>query len=253
MHTLEQQSNKQSNLQTLEADFSLTKQELEEFKKLPKKEQEKQKQEKLTKLSELHTKLDQAIQEAIKTGELEEAKKLKKELESEIKDLEQEINITERLKLPEGAILMKIIPDLEITSASTAIKKLEAEGYEITVSAKKMLKKVNWKEPLNDNYEIVSISVRELFHDTENHQYNNIKAKAKEYSLDIVPVALTPEICLNYDKRGKMTILAMDTIPGFKFLSFGFGSDNSKLILDSIFGVEINGGSDETRYLFVRN
>ncbi len=108
MNILESQPNKKSNLQTLEADFSLTKQELEDFKKLSKEEQEKQKQDKLVKLSDLHTKLDQAIQEAITTGELEEAKKLKWQLEKEIKDLEEQIKVTE-ISLKDEKIFQEIM------------------------------------------------------------------------------------------------------------------------------------------------
>ncbi len=91
MKNFTEQPNKQSNLQTLEADFSLTKKELEDFKKLPKAEQEKQKKEELSKLRELNDKLDHAIQEAVQTGQLEEAKKLKEQLEKKMQNLEQQI------------------------------------------------------------------------------------------------------------------------------------------------------------------
>jgi hypothetical protein len=97
MSTIESQPNT-SNLQTLETEVSLTKQELEDFKKLPKEQQEKQKQDKLAKLSDLQNKLDKSIQEAIKTGKLKEAKKLEKQLKKEVQDLEQQVEVTKFLK-----------------------------------------------------------------------------------------------------------------------------------------------------------
>ena len=74
-NTIEQLNDK-SNLESLEADFSLTKKELDDFKKLPKEEQEKLKKTKLTELQAMSEKLDMAFQEAVKTGKLEEAQKL---------------------------------------------------------------------------------------------------------------------------------------------------------------------------------
>jgi len=88
----ERQPNIESNPQTLESEVALTKQEIEKFGKLPKKEREKQKDEQLAKLKELQEKLDQAIQEAIKTGDLEEAKRLKEQLENEMRDIEEKFD-----------------------------------------------------------------------------------------------------------------------------------------------------------------
>jgi len=88
MKTPERQPNIESNPQTFQDEVALTKQEIKEFQKLPKKEREKQRDEQLAKLKELQEKLDQAIQEAIKTGDLEEAKRLKEQLENELFDLE---------------------------------------------------------------------------------------------------------------------------------------------------------------------
>ena len=90
MNTSERQPN--SDLQALETELTLTKQEIEEFQKLPEEEQEKRKDERLTKLKRLQSKLDEAIQEAVRTGEMEEARRLKEELEKEVKDLEEQIN-----------------------------------------------------------------------------------------------------------------------------------------------------------------
>lgn len=112
----------------------------------------------------------------------------------------------------EFPIWKEIIPDPEITSAETAIRKLEKEGYKINDYAKDMLTKVDWEKPLKDSYEIVSISVGELFGDTEGHTYLDIRAKAIENGLDIIPAALAPEIRSNYPKNGDHSILAMEAI-----------------------------------------
>jgi len=93
MKTPERQPNIESNPQTLETEIALTKQELEKFGKLPKKEREKQKDEQLVKLKELQEKLDKTIQEAIRTGNLEEAKRLKDNLKTEIEELESKFYI----------------------------------------------------------------------------------------------------------------------------------------------------------------
>jgi hypothetical protein len=94
MKTPEQQPTT-SSLQSLQNEMVLTKQEMEEFRKLPKEEQEKQKETKLAELQALQTKLDLAMQEAIKTGDLTEVKKLKDQLEQEIVDLTEKVEATE--------------------------------------------------------------------------------------------------------------------------------------------------------------
>jgi len=98
MTNLEQQLNT-PNLQSLETEFALSKAEMEEFRRLPKEEQEKQKNEKLEKLKNLQVKLDEMVQEAIQTGKLGEAKKLKEQLEKEIGNLEEIIYIGESLSI----------------------------------------------------------------------------------------------------------------------------------------------------------
>jgi hypothetical protein len=87
MSNPEQQPNT-SNLQTLENEIALTRQELDEFRKLPKEEQDKYRDEKLAKLKELQDKLNQAIQEAIRTGLLDKANKLKTQMEEEMVNME---------------------------------------------------------------------------------------------------------------------------------------------------------------------
>jgi DNA repair exonuclease SbcCD ATPase subunit len=246
-----------SNLQTLEAEVSLTKQELDDFRKLPKNEQEKLKKDKLAKLSDLQNKLDQAIQEAIKTGNLEEAKKLKEQIEREIQDLEEQIDITESMLFEEK---FEVIPDPEITSVETAIDKFKAEGYDVDEFTEAVLEKINWSEKLEDSYTIVSISIRKLFRDKKKHTYAEIKNKAKENGLDLVPMALTPSIRLNY-KKAQTRIIATEVFSVFNehdidndILSICccYEDNNSSLLL----GVDDGHGklewSDEDCFFFVR-
>ena len=80
--------NSDYNLQTLVNEVALTKQEINEFQKLPKEERRKHRDEKLKKLEDLKVKLDQMIQEAIRTGDLGEAKKLNEQIEKELSELE---------------------------------------------------------------------------------------------------------------------------------------------------------------------
>lgn len=108
--------------------------------------------------------------------------------------------------------VMQIIPSSEINSAETAIKKLEAEGHQLSYSAKDMLAKVDWKEASKSSYEIVSASVGDLFNDKEMHSYGDIKARAQKYGLDLVPAAIAPLIRLNYDKSGEWVTIAMEPI-----------------------------------------
>ncbi len=72
----------------LESEFSLTKQELDQFRKLPKTEQEKQKKEMLVRLQQRQEALEQAIQEAIQTGKSDEVKRLVDQQQREVSDLE---------------------------------------------------------------------------------------------------------------------------------------------------------------------
>ena len=246
-----------ASLQTLEADFSLTKKELNDFKKLPKEEQKKQEQSTVKKLSDLNDKLDILIQEAIASSSEEDEKKAKKlanQLEQEVKDLEQQIEATERLELPEGAKTMEVIPNKEITSAETAIKKLEKEGHKIGDYAKDMLTKVNWNEKLKDSYEIISISVGELFNNKEAHTYADIKAKAKEFDLDLVPQKLAPSIRLNYEKSGQWTPIAMEAIRdrGGSLVLFSCLEYDSESWLDRSYGDDDSRWSGDRRFFFVR-
>ena len=107
-----------TNLQTLESELTLTKQEMEEFRKLPKEEQEKQKDKKFARLQELQVRLEQSIQEAIQSGDAQKAQELKDQLESEIKDLErmmEEIEIS-----PEDKIIFQKIREGNFTEEDTA-------------------------------------------------------------------------------------------------------------------------------------
>jgi len=107
------------------------------------------------------------------------------------------------------AFLKEIIPDPEINSAETAIAKLEAEGHKISDYPKDMLTKVNWQEKPKSSYEVVSFSVADLFGDKNSHTFGDIKAKAQELGLDLIPQALSPSIRLNYPKDGEWTTMAL--------------------------------------------
>jgi hypothetical protein len=113
-------------------------------------------------------------------------------------------------KFPEEKVFLKeIIPDPEINSAETAIAKLEKEGHTIPDYPKDMLTKVNWQEKLKSSYEVVSFSVADLFGDKNSHTFGDIKAKAQELGLDLIPQALAPSIRLNYPKDGEWTSMAL--------------------------------------------
>ena len=111
---------------------------------------------------------------------------------------------------PDKKVFRKeITPDPEITSAETAITKLEAEGHKVYDYAKDMLTKVNWQETLKSAYDVVSFSVGDLFNNSQIHTYADIKAKAQELGLDLIPQALVPTIRLNYPKTGDWTVMAL--------------------------------------------
>jgi len=156
---------------------------------------------------------------------------------------------------PEGMIQkMEVKKDKEIISAETAIQKLKAEGHDISGYAKDMLSKVDWKEKLKDSYEIISLSVGDLFGDTTWHTYADIKTKAEENGLDLVPANLAPEIRLSYPKSGEWTRLAMKAIDdrdGPPSL-FRCGRDGSRSWLGHDLGRDGSGWNDSSRFFFVR-
>ena len=158
-------------------------------------------------------------------------------------------------RFPDQKVFLKeIAPDSEITSAETAVKKLEKAGHKIGDYAKDMLTKVNWGEKLKSSYEIISISVGELFGDTNTHIYADIKVKAKEQGLDLVPAVLAPEIRLNYDKNGQYTVVAMEAIrdrDGSPAL-FGCYRFDSDSWLGSNRGHDGSRWFSDSRFFFVR-
>ena len=252
MNNLTEQPNKQSNLESIESDFSLTKNELGDFKRLPKPEQEKLKKSKLTELQEMSNKLDIAFQEAVRTGKLDEAQKLRKQLEKEIVDLKQQIEIT-RIELPEGAVVMEVIPDHEITSAETAIKKMEKEGYKIDDGTKTLLNRVNWKEKLKTSYEVVSILVGKLFDDDDMHTYAEIKDEAKNRGFKLVPASLVPSIRLSCSKSDEWKTIAMEAIRDHNDYPWVFDCDDndSDSQLNCFGGLDIEEWSYDSWFFFV--
>jgi len=98
-----------SNPTTLEAEVSLTKQQIEDFKNLSKGKQEEKAKENFNKFKELSEKLRETIQGAIKNGkegDLEKIENIKKELESLKKDYEERKNIIENIPRKDEAILI---------------------------------------------------------------------------------------------------------------------------------------------------
>jgi len=116
---------------------------------------------------------------------------------------------------PDKKVFRKeIIPDSKITSAETARARLTAEGHKISDYSQGLLTSVDWSEKLKSSYEVVSFSVSDLFGDTKIHTYAEIKAKALEQNLDLVPQSLAPSIRLNYEKKGEWTVMAMNPVRG---------------------------------------
>jgi len=111
---------------------------------------------------------------------------------------------------PDKKVFLKeITPDPDITSADTAITKLEKEGHNIGDYTKDMLTKVSWSEKLKSSYEVVSFFVSDLFGDKNTHTFGDIKIKAQELGLDLIPPSLAPSIRLNYPKNGEWALMAL--------------------------------------------
>ncbi|MFA7252233.1 MAG: hypothetical protein WC027_00005, partial [Candidatus Paceibacterota bacterium] len=132
---------------------------------------------------------------------------------NKVKDYPNIKHVYERF--PDKKVFLKTIEtDPDINSAESAIKKLEEAGHAASDYSKDLLTKANWQEKLADSYEIVSFSVSELFGDQNVHTYAEIKAKAAEQNLGLIPATLAPSIRLNYDKTGEWTVMAMEAIRG---------------------------------------
>jgi hypothetical protein len=159
-------------------------------------------------------------------------------------------------KFPDGKVFLKeITTDLEINSADTAIVKLEKEGHKISDYAKDILIKVDWQEKLKSSYEVVSFSVSDLFNDKNVHNFGDIKIKAQELGLDLIPQALAPSIRLNYSKDGNWTNMALkESIRGRdgRLGLFDCGRDGSESWLSNNGGHDDNRWDDDYRFFFVR-
>jgi len=86
------------NLESAKSAALLSHDELKKFRKLPEKEQKKQQEDRLKKLEELQNKFRKAVEEATKTGSVEEAKKLKAAFDKDAEELKQLIAETEKLE-----------------------------------------------------------------------------------------------------------------------------------------------------------
>lgn len=137
-------------------------------------------------------------------------------------------------RFPDKKVFLKTVEtDPNINSAESAIKKLEEAGHAVSDYSKDLLIKANWQEKLADSYKIVSFSVSELFGDQDVHTYAEIKAKAQEQNLGLIPATLAPSIRLNYDKTGEWTVMFMEAIRGrdgnLRLFGCHWGGDESWL------------------------
>jgi hypothetical protein len=158
---------------------------------------------------------------------------------------------------PDKKVFLKeITPDPEITSIETAIAKLQGEGHQISDYAKDMLTKVNWQEKLKPTYEVVSFSVSDLFGDKNTHTYADIKTKAQELGLDLIPQALAPAIRLNYPKDGNLASMALQESirdrDGNLRLFRCDGIDAESWLYNSLNGRDDHKWGDSHRFFFVR-
>ena len=241
-----QNLNTESNLQTLEKEMVLTAQEISDFKKLPKEEQEKEKQERLFRLENLKNEADQAMSEALKTGDLERVKKIKGQLDKEISDLQIKFDIADSLE-----VVSEIFPDLEAKSTDVALSKLNDEGYVIhKLVEKKLQEEIDWGEKMKDSYKIVSVTVHDLFYDNDEHTYDDILVRAKGNKLEPISARLALSVCEQLPENSNKKIVAMNNIvsqgvPGvFLFLVTTF-EDNRWGALDFTDGSK-KFGSDMT-------
>lgn len=130
--------------------------------------------------------------------------------------------IMERFDLQEGVYLMEIKIDPEIVSAETAISKLKTYGCEFSNEADSLFTKIDWKEKDKTSYEIVKITLQQLFGEDRKHTYAEIKEKAKELGFKLVPAALAPEIWMNHSKDESSTVVVMEAIHDINGSSFIF-------------------------------
>jgi len=158
-------------------------------------------------------------------------------------------------KFPDGKVFLKeITPDSEINSADTAIAKLEKEGHRFDY-VKDLLANVNWQEKLKSSYEVVSFSVSDLFGDKKVHTFGDIKNKAQELGLDLIPQALAPSIRLNYPKDGNYTVMALKESIRDRdgdLLLFDCNRDGSESWLHHHDGHDDDEWRDYRRFFFVR-
>jgi hypothetical protein len=157
-------------------------------------------------------------------------------------------------KALENAESFEVVPDSDIFSKETAISKLTEQGYVVHDTAQEMLGEVDWTKKLADKYEIISISVGEIFGDTATYTYGDIKKKAKELGLELVPQALAPSIREKYGKKDPYTTVAMDNLPdrnGDLHL-FRCGWFDSGSWLGSNYGRDDNEWFGNDRFFFAR-
>jgi len=168
MPNLELQPNT-SNLQSLETEVTLSKQEMEEFRGLPKEEKKKKGKEKADKLKSLNDKLDQAIQGAIQTGQLDEVKRLKELLEEEVNALEEQILTIELTFDPE-----KEITEEDIHIMEGQLEKLRQANYwSDYLSVAKSLKIINPERKIELDSNVLSMILKEKSEGSSGESFNS--------------------------------------------------------------------------------
>jgi hypothetical protein len=163
----------ETNLSTLPVEAGLTKAEINKFQKLSLEKQQEQKEKRVAKLLELQNKLEQAINEATKTGNLEEAKMLKKQIEKEIADLEQVVDSglsIESLKIQHLSFLKDILGKPEGGFIPTLVKPKDQDYA-----------------TLKDDVDITKFGEYTLNPDTQNLDFENIH-ESKIFIPNIPPI-----------------------------------------------------------------
>ena len=240
----------ESKLEVPEIGSNLTEQEIQDFKFLPRSQQEKQKREKLAKILELQTNAELAMKKAIETGHLDEVKVLKEKLAAEIKHLEDQIQVTDRL----GNSFEVTADNIEINSSEDVISILESQGIKITDDAKHTIDEIIWFTP-KGKHEVVSVSVEDLFHDKQSHTYVDICRKARNLGFTQISSLLVPAIRLNY-KDAEWGIIATDSplrsSQDGKLRLFRCNSDKDGQQLSTANGGPFEEWSQHRRFFFIR-
>lgn len=173
--------------------------------------------------------------------------------EDNLVEKQKNTNVVEKSKLPEGISIMEVKTDPEIISAETAISKLKTYGcrFPDEDEADTLFAEIDWKEKDKTSYEIVKITLRQLFGDDyADYRYtcSDIKEKAKEFGLKLVPAALAPEIWMKNPKNESTTNIVMEVAGTHFIFIFNRGSFEAYSGFD-----EEKWANSDDRFFFLRN